>query len=215
MADKARQWRMYVSGSFYERRGDLTLNTAPLYDRQGGLVGSYSKNMLYDPEEDEGATPGVGLPVFKTDFGTVGIIICYDSWHPETVRLLGYKGAELVLFPNAGYYVGIMAARAADNGVWIAVSSLGSPIGVWDPGGKRAGEFEPEDTRNAPDTVLDYEVNDRLGMVLATLDLSIQPSPHSWGGPMRSAPGGRRVRQTWMVPLEEEIAREAKRWWLE
>ena len=46
-------------------------------------------------------------------------------------------------------------------------------------------------------------------LVGGTLDLSRQPSPHSWGGPMLSAPGGRRVRQTWMQSLEGEIAREA------
>jgi len=215
LADKARRWGMYVSGSFYERRGDLVLNTAPLYDRQGLLVGSYSKNMLYDPELDQGVTPGMGYPVFETDFGRVGIIICYDSWFPETMRLLGYKGAELVLFPNAGYYVGLMPARAADNGVWVAVSSLGGPAGVWDPGGNRAGELEPEATRSAPNTIRYCEKDDALGMLMATLDLSRQPSPHSWGGPMLSAPGGRRVRATWMAPLEDEIAREARRWWME
>ena len=215
LADKARRWRMYVSGSFYEQRGDLVLNTAPLYDRQGALVGTYSKNMLYDPELDQGVTPGVGYPVFEADFGKVGIIICYDSWHPETARLLGYKGAELVLFPNAGYYTGLMPARAADNGLWIAVSSLGGPAGVWDPGGNRAGEAEPEDTRCAPNSLRYFEKDDALGMIVATFDLSRQPSPHYWGGPMLSAPGGRRVRQTWMVSLEDEIAREAKRWWEE
>ena len=36
-------------------------------------------------------------------FGTVGIMICYDSWWPESARLLALKGAELILFPNAGY----------------------------------------------------------------------------------------------------------------
>ncbi len=42
--------------------------------------------------------------MFETDLGKVGIIICYDSWFPENDgRLLAYKGAELVLFPNACY----------------------------------------------------------------------------------------------------------------
>jgi hypothetical protein len=50
------------------------------------------------------------------------------------------------------------------------------------------------------------------GGVLATIDLSKKPSPHYWGGPMLSAPGPRRVRQTWRVPLQGEIEREARRW---
>jgi predicted amidohydrolase len=212
LARKARQWKMYVSGSFYERRGDLTLNTAPLYDRSGNLVGTYSKNQLYDPEEDEGATPGVGFPVFETDLGRVGIIICYDSWFPETTRLLAYKGTELVLFPNAGYFAGLMPARAADNGVWIAVSSLDGPAGVWDPGGHRAGEMHADPTLYAPCSIQAYEKDDALRMVTATVDLSMHPSPHSWGGPLRSAPGGRRCRQTLIEPIEDEITREAQRW---
>ncbi len=212
LARKARQHKMYVSGSFYERRGDLTLNTAPLYDRSGNLVGAYSKNQLYDPEEDEGATPGVGYPVFQTDLGRVGIIICYDSWFPETTRLLAYKGAELVLFPNAGYFAGLMPARAADNGVWMVVSSLDGPAGVWDPGGHCAGEMHADPTLYAPCSIRAYERDDALRMVTATVDLSVRPSPHYWGGPLRSAPGGRRCRQTLIEPIEEEIAREARRW---
>jgi len=93
LAEKASKYGMYVSASYYEQDGDVVYNSAPLFDRKGKLVGKYSKNQLYDPEEDQGATPGIGLPVFDTDFGKVGIIICYDSWFPEPTRLLAYKGA--------------------------------------------------------------------------------------------------------------------------
>lgn len=34
--------------------------------------------------------------------GRFGVMTCYESWFPETARLLGYKGAEVVLFPSAG-----------------------------------------------------------------------------------------------------------------
>ena len=213
LAEKARQWGMYVSGSFYEKRGDLALNTAPLFDREGELVGTYSKNQLYDPEEDQGATPGVGFPVFQTDFGKVGIIICYDSWFPEPTRLLAYKGAELILFPNAGYFTGLMPARASDNGVWFAVSSLNCPAGIWDSGGSQAGEEEPDPTRYVVSSISEFEKDDEKRMLIATVDLSRRYSPHWWGGPMLSAPGGRRVRQTLMEPIEEDIAREARKWW--
>jgi predicted amidohydrolase len=214
LAYQARQWQMYVSGSFYEQRGDLVYNTAPLFGRDGSLLGAYRKMQLYDPEEDQGVTPGTELPVFRTDFGSVGIAICYDSWFPEIMRLLAYKGAELVLLPNAGYFTGLMPARAADNGVWIAVSSLNCPAGVWDPSGARAGETVPNPTRHAPSSILSYYQDEGGRMVVASLDLSRRYSPHWWGGPMRSAPGGRRVRQTSIAPIEDEIALEAKRWWM-
>jgi hypothetical protein len=84
---------------------------------------------------------------------------------------------------------------------------------VWDSGGNQAGESKPEETRYAPQgAITSYEKLDDLRMVLATIDQSKKPSPHYWGGPMLSAPGPRRVRQTWRVPLEGEIEREARRW---
>ena len=214
MATKAQQWGMYVCGTFARQEGDLVFNSAPLFDRQGKLVGIYDKNMLYDPELDLGVTPGVGLPVFQTDFGQVGIIICYDSWFPETARLLGYKGAELLLLPNAGYYRELMYARASDNSLVIAASSLNCPAGVWDSGGNQAGEDEIEETRFSPNnTILEYHQDPDKQMILVTVDLSQKPSPHYWGGPMLSAPGIRRARRTCRVPLENEIADEVKRWW--
>ena len=130
MSTKARQWKMYVSGTTYIRRGDLVYNTAPLFDRQGKLMGTYDKVMLYDPELDQGATSGTRFPVFDMDFGRMGIITCYDSWFPDTARLLALQGAELALLPNEGYYTELMHARAADNCMCLAVSSGDNPAGV-------------------------------------------------------------------------------------
>lgn len=212
LAEKAAQWGMHTCGSFYERREDVVFNTATLFDRSGRLVGQYDKNQLYDPELDQGVTPGRGFPVFRTDFGVVGIIICYDSWFSEPVRLLAYKGAELVLFPNAGYDAELMPARAADNTIWLATSSLNCPAAVWDSTGARAGEHAVDATRFGPSSIVGYERDDDHRMIVATVDLSRPASPHWWGGPLLSAPGGRRVRQTLIQPIEDEIAQEARRW---
>jgi len=212
MAAKARQWKMYVSGTLRLKRGDLIYNSAPLVDRGGKLVGMYDKVMLYDPELDDGTSPGDRVPLFQADFGKVGIMTCYDSWHPSVAKLLALKGAEVILFPSAGYYVQLMHARAADNGVVIAASS-GSPCGVWDGGGNQADGGSSDPTRSAPTAIIAFEKDDGQKMQIVTVDLAKRPSPHSWGGPMLSAPGGRRVRTTSPISLEEEIAREVKRWW--
>ena len=128
LAQKAKQWRMYVAASFYEKRADLVLNTAPLFDRDGKLVGSYSKNEVYDPEEDEGVSPGTELPVFDADFGKVGIMICYDSWFPEVTRLLAYRGAELVPVAQRGLLHG------TDAGARCGQRSVDSRQFPWHPG---------------------------------------------------------------------------------
>lgn len=211
MADKAKQWHMYVSGTIRLKRGDTIYNSAPLFDRQGKLMGIYDKVMLYDPELDEGTSPGTGVPVFEADFGTIGIMTCYDSWHPSVAKLLALKGAEVVLFPSAGYYMQLMHARAADNGLVIAASS-GSPCGVWDAGGNQADGGAQDETRFAPKQIVAFEEDSEQKMQIVTVDLSKEASPHYWGGPMLSAPGGRRVRATSSYCLEDEIAREVRRW---
>lgn len=129
--------------------------------------------------------------------------------------MLALKGAELALLPNEGYYTEIMHARSSDNCLAIAVSSRDNPANVWDSGGNQAGEERPDPTCYAPSAILDYEKNEAMRLFLVTLDLSIKSSPNWWGGPMRSAPGGRRCRKTSMVPLEGRVGLEERRWYRE
>jgi hypothetical protein len=127
--------------------------------------------------------------------------------------LLALKGTEILLFPNAGYYIDLMPARAADNGLWIAASTLSSSAGIWDPTGARAGEASPSSTRFAPSTIRAHAVDEDLHMVTARVDLSRRLSPHWFDGPMSSAPGARRVRRTSIRSVEDEVARVALQWW--
>lgn len=213
LSAKARQWKMHVSGTTYIRRGDLVYNTAPLFDRQGKLLGTYDKVMLYDPELDDGVTSGDRFPVFDTDIGRVGIITCYDSWFSQSAQMLALQGAELALLPNEGYYTELMHARAADNCMFLAVSSGDNPANVWDSGGNQAGQDRPDPSCAAPNAILSYEKDEDLGLIVATLDLSIKSSPNYWGGPMRSAPGGRRCRETSPIPFEGQVSDLKQRWY--
>lgn len=78
-------------------------NAAVLIDRQGKIVGQYRKCRITESEVEEmGITPGPLEPqVFKTDFGTIGIQICFDIEWPEAWRTLAKKGAEIVFWPSA------------------------------------------------------------------------------------------------------------------
>jgi len=96
--------------------GNLIRNAAYLLDRKGQHVGTFYKvvpGAYYEPGSD--------LPVFETDFGTVGIVICADRRWPEHMRCLRLKGAELILNPTWGWYGGgntaIMQTRAYENGI--------------------------------------------------------------------------------------------------
>ena len=223
----ARRHRMYVAGGFYCRdaKAGRVYNVAALFDRAGRLAGRYAKHHPYTPElwgvpgQMPAVSPGQDVPVFRTDFGTVGIMICYDSWFTDVAELLALKGAEVILFPNGGYYRSLMPARAADNGVRIAASSLNCREGIWDTAGRDVTEPELDATTyaNCPPRLTAERIRHRalgkIRLLAATLRLDQSPSPHNWGGPMLSAPGGRRNRREQIRLLHRDIADEIDRWW--
>lgn len=65
--------------------------------------------------------PGPGYPIFQTEKGKVGIIICYSRWFPEGWRILALRGAEMIFVPSAsaGYvsemWVAGFRTHAAEN----------------------------------------------------------------------------------------------------
>ena len=84
-------------------------NTAVLVDAGGEIVGKYRKIHLpghaeYDPERDFQhlekryfEVGNLGFPVWRALGGIVGMCICNDRRWPETYRVMGLQGVELVL----------------------------------------------------------------------------------------------------------------------
>ncbi|MFC1713821.1 carbon-nitrogen hydrolase family protein [Candidatus Poribacteria bacterium] len=101
-ADFARKYGCYVICPIYTVEAGRYYNAAVIIDRQGQYVGEYRKINPTEGELDKGITPGpVQPPVFKTDFGTIGVQICYDvNWH-ENWKKLREAGAEIVFWPSA------------------------------------------------------------------------------------------------------------------
>lgn len=85
-------YRLNVPGVIY--------NSAIVIDRKGQFVGAYHKTHLW-AQERLYFREGTELPVFKLDFGTLGVMICYDGGFPEVTRSLALQGAELILCPSA------------------------------------------------------------------------------------------------------------------
>lgn len=102
IAAKARQHGMYVAAGMCELRGNEHFNTSVLFDRQGDIVGKYDKIHPTLGELEAGTIPGVytDVPVFQTDFGRVGMLICFDVDYPDEWARIGEAGAELVVFPS-------------------------------------------------------------------------------------------------------------------
>ena len=101
----ARRWakahRCYVICPLTVRRGDIYTNEAVLLDRRGAIVGSYAKihPVVHGSEFislEKGITPGREACVFDTDFGRIGMQICFDIHWPAGWAELKHRGAEMV-----------------------------------------------------------------------------------------------------------------------
>ncbi|MEU6704991.1 nitrilase-related carbon-nitrogen hydrolase [Streptomyces wuyuanensis] len=92
------------AGSILERDADGTLyNTALVFDRNGDLRARYRKIHRYGFDTGEAAALGAGheIVTVPTDFGVLGLAICYDLRFPELFRRLIDAGAEIVAVPAA------------------------------------------------------------------------------------------------------------------
>jgi predicted amidohydrolase len=140
----ARQLHCYVVAGLYERVGKVIYNTAVLIDRQGEVAGRYRKTHLPREEVEGGLTPGDSYPVFRTDFGKVGLMICWDVQFPEPARALALKGAELILLPIWGGSDVLARARAIENHVYLVSSSYDMKTFIVDPTGATLAEATPD-----------------------------------------------------------------------
>jgi predicted amidohydrolase len=144
LAAQARQHRMYVAASLSERDGPCRYNTGVLIDRAGQIVGQYRKTHLTISEALlQGKTPGDMYPVFETDFGRVGYMICYDNHFPEVARALAIQGADVLVFSNMGdgreegiLWEPYIRTRALDNQVHIVAAVNGGRSCIVSPRGE-------------------------------------------------------------------------------
>ena len=102
----AAKHQMVMVVPIYEReQAGVYYNTAAVIDADGKYLGKYRKNHIPQTSgfwEKFFFKPGnLGYPVFDTQFGKVGVYICYDRHFPDGARCLGLNGAEIVFNPSA------------------------------------------------------------------------------------------------------------------
>jgi N-carbamoyl-D-amino-acid hydrolase len=108
--ETAAQNRIGISFGYAELTAEgRRFNSAMLVDWDGRIVGKYRKVHLpghaeYDPGrsfqhlEKRYFEPGdLGFPVWRTMGGIVGMCICNDRRWPETYRVMGLQGVELIV----------------------------------------------------------------------------------------------------------------------
>ncbi len=106
MQELAKKHGMVIIVPIYEvEMTGVYYNTAAVIDADGTYLGKYRKNHIPQVKgfwEKFFFKPGnLGYPVFETQYGKVGVYICYDRHFPDGARCLGLNGAEIVFNPSA------------------------------------------------------------------------------------------------------------------
>ncbi len=132
----AQRYGLWVfAGSVPERDGNLSCNTAVVFNRDGALVARHRKAHLYRPTgEDAVFAPGGRLTSFSDpELGHVAVTVCFDGDFPEVGRALAARGADLVIQPSAyewearAYWDRYYPAAALANGQWwVLVNQCGT-----------------------------------------------------------------------------------------
>ena len=88
-----------VVGGFAERSGSDVHISAALVSATG-VQAVYRKTHLWNREKRFFTAGTDAPPIVDTDFGRVGVLICYDLEFPEMARSLAMRGADLIAVPT-------------------------------------------------------------------------------------------------------------------
>ncbi len=185
MSEIAKKNKIYlIGGSIPEREVvegvEYLYNTSYTFDKKGELIGKYRKTHLFDIDikdkirfmESDTLTPGDTINTIDTEYGKIGVAICFDARFPEIFRKMTLEGAKAIILPgafniNTGPYHWFMTmkARAVDNQVYFAaISPARAKLGyiafahtcLVDPWGEVIIDMETEEGVQVGEVDFDY-----------------------------------------------------------
>ena len=122
-----------LAGSIPEKESDKLYNTSYLFNRNGEIIAKHRKMHLFDIDvkgkiafkESDVLTAGDNFTVADTEFGKIGIGICYDVRFVELARIMVENGALVLFYPGAfnmttgpAHWELLFRSRALDNQVF-------------------------------------------------------------------------------------------------
>jgi len=138
--------------------GNKRVNSAVLIDRGGAVAGIYDK--VYPYWGELGLEPlveiGTETPVFDTDFGKLGMAICFDANFPEVWKGLADNGAELIVWPSAYSAATTLQSHALIHHFAIVTSTQTTDCIVYDIDGSEM-LYEKSDDVNVSRFSLDLD----------------------------------------------------------
>jgi N-carbamoylputrescine amidase len=186
---EARRSSVVVVASLFERRAPgLYDNTTAVIGTDGTILGLYRKMHIPDDPayyEKFYFTPGdLGFHIFPTEFGNLGVLVCWDQWFPEAARLVALRGADVIFYPTAiGWHPAekvehgaaqrdawrtVQRGHAIANGVYVAAINR---VGTETPAGPPGLEFWGTSFLCDPQGVVLAEAStEREGILVGTVD---------------------------------------------
>jgi hypothetical protein len=150
LAAAARRLGSFVLVTTLLRDGGHVFNSALLLDPQGRRLGRYDKYQPTRYEMETGVRPGNAVPVWQTELGRIGCVICFDLKFPEIGLELARQQAQLVLFPTMFMGGTRLAAWARDFGFYLVRCHTSSGVVVDPVGNTVATEGPPVPLAGVP-----------------------------------------------------------------
>ena len=139
MANIAKQLNVVLPISYFEKTNNVYFNSIAIINSNGSILGNYRKSHIPDGAgylEKYYFNPGdTGFKVWDTNFGKIGVGICWDQWFPEVARIMAIKGADILFYPTAigdeprseydssGAWQRVMQGHAAANIIPVVASN--------------------------------------------------------------------------------------------
>ncbi len=159
MAELACKHGVYIVCPIDRQQDGYRLNSAVLLDRQGDVVYVYDKVYPYWSEFD--VVPPVDVidsvpRVVTTDFGRLGMAICFDVNFPDVWQTLATEGADLVVWPSAYSAGRALQAHALNHHYYIVTSTFRRDCLIYDITGAEI-LYEKSEDLHVTRTVLDLD----------------------------------------------------------
>ena len=155
LSSLAKELKIIIIAPIFEKKtSGIYHNSCVVINEKGKIIGKYRKmHIPDDPQYYEKFyfTPGaLGFKAFKTNYGKLGTLICWDQWFPEAARLTSLQGAEILFYPTAigwhpkekrrfgksqlNSWITVQRSHAIANGVYVAAVNR---VGVEKRGSKK------------------------------------------------------------------------------
>ena len=180
----AKQYGVYlIGGSMPEKDAEGNVyNTCYVFDREGKQIGKHRKVHLFDIDikggqtfkESDTLTAGDSDTVFDTEFGKMGVMLCFDIRFPELSRMMVNDGTRIVFVPAAfnmttgpAHWELSFRTRALDNQIYMVGCAPARDVSagyiswghslVTDPWGRVTGMLDENEGILLAELDMDYE----------------------------------------------------------